>query len=119
MYSVDPRRTSSSKFADVWLGLDVGTDIAMANAVAREIIHAGLVNQAFINHSTKGFEAYRDSVEPYTLDVAAEITGVPAEAIKDMAHAYATARRRFCGLSASPSITMRSIMCSRFATLRY
>jgi formate dehydrogenase major subunit len=91
MYSVDPRRTSSSKFADVWLGLDVGTDIAMANAVAREIIHAGLVNQAFINHSTKGFEAYRDSVEPYTLDVAAEITGVPAEAIKDMAHAYATA----------------------------
>ena len=91
MYAVDPRRTSSSKFADAWLGLDVGTDIAMANAVAREIIHAGLVNQAFIDHSTDGFEAYRDSVEPYTLDVAAEITGVPAEAIKEMAHAYATA----------------------------
>ena len=91
MYAVDPRRTSSSKFADVWLGLDVGTDIAMANAVAREIIHAGLVNQAFIDHSTDGFEAYRDAVEPYTLDVAAQITGVPAEAIKEMAHAYATA----------------------------
>ena len=29
MYAVDPRRTSSSKFADVWLGLDVGTDIAI------------------------------------------------------------------------------------------
>ena len=91
MYAVDPRRTSSSKFADAWLGLDVGTDIAMANAVAREIIHAGLVNQAFIDHSTDGFEAYRDAVEPYTLDVAAQITGVPAEAIKEMAHAYATA----------------------------
>jgi formate dehydrogenase major subunit len=91
MYCVDPRRTSSSKFADAWLGLDVGTDIAMANAVAREIIHAGLVDQAFIDHSTHGFDEYRASVEPYTLDVAEQITGVPAEAIKEMAHAYATA----------------------------
>ncbi len=93
MFAVDPRRTSSSKFADSWLGLDVGTDIAMANAVAREIIAAGLVNQAFIDHSTDGFEAYKDSVEPYTIDVAAEITGVPAEAIREMAHAYATAEK--------------------------
>ena len=36
MFAVDPRRTSSSKFADAWLGLDVGTDIAMANGVVGE-----------------------------------------------------------------------------------
>ena len=36
---VDPRRTPSAKWADLWLGLDVGGDIALANAVAREIIH--------------------------------------------------------------------------------
>ncbi len=93
MYAVDPRRTSSAKFADLWLGLDVGTDIALANAVGREIIAAGLTNTAFIEHSTEGFEAYREAVEPYTLDAAAAITGVPAEAIKEMAHAYATAER--------------------------
>lgn len=91
MYCVDPRRTSSSKFADVWLGIDVGTDIALANAIAREIIHAGLANDAFIEHSTQGYDAFAASVEPYTLDLAAEITGVPAEAIRDLAHAYATA----------------------------
>ncbi len=90
MYCVDPRRTSSSKFADVWLGIDVGTDIALANAIGREIIHAGLTDDAFIAHSTQGFEAYRDCVEPYTLDRAAAITGVPAEAIRELAHAYAT-----------------------------
>lgn len=90
MYCVDPRRTSSSKFADVWLGLDVGTDIALANAVAREIIHADLADREFISRATSGFDAFAESVEPYTLDVAAEITGVPADAIREMAHAYAS-----------------------------
>ena len=90
MYCVDPRRTSSSKFADLWLGIDVGTDIALANAIAREIIHAGLVNTEFIAHATQSYDEFAASVEPYTLEVAAEITGVPAEAIREVAHAYAT-----------------------------
>ncbi len=91
MYCVDPRRTSSAKFADLWLGLNVGTDIALANAMAREVIDAGLHNQTFIQHSTSGFDAYAASVEPYTLEVGQQITGVPAHAIKELAHAYATA----------------------------
>lgn len=90
MYCIDPRRTSSSKFADLWLGIDVGTDIALANAIAREIIHAGLVNTDFIAHSTQGYDEFAASVEPYTLDLAAEITGVPGDAIREVAHAYAT-----------------------------
>jgi formate dehydrogenase major subunit len=91
MYAVDPRRTSSTKFADAWLGLDVGTDIAMANAVAREIIHNGWVDEEFIDHATTGYEAFAASVEPYTLTVAEEITGVPGAAIAEMSEAYATA----------------------------
>jgi len=54
----------------VWLGLDVGSDVALANAVGREIIHAGLVNQAFVDHATAGFEEYPAAVEPYTLEDA-------------------------------------------------
>ena len=45
LYVIDPRRTSSAQWADVWLGLDVGTDIVLANAMGREIIAAGLTNQ--------------------------------------------------------------------------
>ena len=41
LYVVDPRRTGSAQWADTWLGLDVGTDIALANAIAREIIARG------------------------------------------------------------------------------
>ena len=54
LYAVDPRRTSSAEWADVWLGLDVGSDIAVANAVGREIIAAGLEDRAFIEHATEG-----------------------------------------------------------------
>ena len=91
MFAIDPRRTSSAKFADRWLGLSVGTDIALANAMGREIIHAGLHDTDFIAHSTQGFDAYAAHVESCTLDWAAAATGVPAEAICEMAHAYATA----------------------------
>ena len=91
MWAIDPRRTASAKFADAWLGLNVGTDIALANGVAREIIHAGLVNDEFVEHATEGFEAFAAFVEPWTLDYTAEITGVPAEGIADLAHGYAQA----------------------------
>ncbi len=91
MYAVDPRRTSSSKFADAWLGLNVGTDIALANAIGREIIAAGLHDTDFIDHSTQGFEDYKAAVEQYTPKKAEEITGVPAHAIRELAHDYATA----------------------------
>jgi formate dehydrogenase major subunit len=93
MYAVDPRRTTSAEFADVWLGIDVGSDIALANAVGREIIAAGLTNKAFIDHSTSGFDDYAAAVDSYTLERAAALTGVPAGLIKQMAHDYATAEQ--------------------------
>jgi predicted molibdopterin-dependent oxidoreductase YjgC len=93
LYVVDPRRTSSARWARLWLGLNVGSDISLANAMGREIIAAGLANEGFIGHATSGFEAYKKHVEKYTLDRGERDTGVPAEAIRRMAHAYASAPR--------------------------
>jgi formate dehydrogenase alpha subunit len=93
MYAVDPRRTSTAEWADSWLGPNVGTDIPLAHAIGREIIHAGLANRAFIERATSGYEEYAAEVEPWTLGAAEQVTGVPAAAIKDLAHAYATAER--------------------------
>jgi predicted molibdopterin-dependent oxidoreductase YjgC len=93
LYAVDPRRTGSAQWADTWLGLDVGTDIALSNTMAREIIHAGLTNDHFIERATTGFEEYRESVEPWTLEEGERVTGVPAQVIREVAHAYARADR--------------------------
>ncbi|MDT7565253.1 MAG: hypothetical protein QOG76_3877 [Pseudonocardiales bacterium] len=93
MYTVDPRRTSTAQWGDGWLGLDVGTDIALANTIGREIIAAGLHNVPFIERATTGFEDYRRTVEPYTLERGEQLTKVPAATIRELAHAYARADR--------------------------
>jgi predicted molibdopterin-dependent oxidoreductase YjgC len=91
LYAVDPRRTTSAQWADAWLGLDVGTDIALANTIAREILSAGLENRDFIRRATRGFEAFRESVQPWTLERGSAVTGVPAPLIQELAHAWAGA----------------------------
>ena len=93
LYVMDPRRTSTAAWADVWLGLRVGSDIALANAMARVILHAGLAHQEFIGRATSGFEAYRQCVEKYTLEYATQETGIPGDVIRDAALAYARAPR--------------------------
>jgi predicted molibdopterin-dependent oxidoreductase YjgC len=93
LYVVDPRRTSSAQWADVWMGLDVGSDIALSNTIAREILDAGLENRAFIRNATVGFDEYEASVRDWTLQRGERVTGVPAEAIREFAHAYARADR--------------------------
>src|SRR4029077_10749259 len=91
LVAVDPRRTSSGEWADVWLGIDVGSDIALANAMARVIIQAGLANKEFIERATTGYDEFARCVEAYTLEVAEKETGVPAYAIRDVALEYARA----------------------------
>jgi predicted molibdopterin-dependent oxidoreductase YjgC len=89
---VDPRRTTSAQWADLWLGLDVGTDIPLANAVAREIIVSGFVNEEFVARATVDYDLFRESVEPWTLEEGERVTGVPADAIRELAHAYGSAK---------------------------
>jgi predicted molibdopterin-dependent oxidoreductase YjgC len=91
LFVVDPRRTSTARCADTWLGIDVGTDIALANTVAAEIIRAGLAHRSFIERATTGYDAFAASVEPWTLERGEMETGVPGHVIRDLAHAYATA----------------------------
>ncbi len=93
MIVVDPRRTGTAQWADTWLGLDVGTDIALSNAMAYEILERGLEHRPFIERSTTGFDAYRSSLSRYSPQAAEKMTGVPADIIAEVARAYAKADR--------------------------
>jgi formate dehydrogenase major subunit len=93
LVAVDPRRTSSARWADLWMGLDVGSDVALANTVARELIVSDLIDRGFIERATTGFAEFQASVEPFTLEEGERLTGVPADAIRELAHAYGRADR--------------------------
>src|SRR5262245_59396378 len=90
---VYPRRTESAAFADLWLGIDVGTDIALSNTIAREIIANDLHDRVFIERATENFEEYAESVADWTLERGEAVTGIPADVIREVAHRYAEADR--------------------------
>ena len=91
MIAVDPRRSQTAKFADLWMGLTVGTDIALANGVGKYILDNDLQNDDFIAHSTQDIDAYRESIQEWTLARTSEVTGLPEYAIAELAETYATA----------------------------
>src|SRR3977135_2660511 len=75
--------------ADIHLQMQPGTDVALYSAMLNHILSLGLENRAFIAERTHDFEKVRVAVEPYTLDKAAKITGIPAEKIARAAEMYA------------------------------
>ena len=94
LYAVDPRRTSSAEWADGWLGprRRLRHRPGQRDRRARSSPPASRTASSSSARPT-GFEAYKAKVESYTLEYAERETGVPAEAIRELAHAFATAPR--------------------------
>jgi formate dehydrogenase major subunit len=89
----DPRRIELAARADLHLQMQPGTDVALFNAMLRHIIALGLHDRAFLARRTHGFDAVAKAVEPYTLERAQTITGIPAADIARAAEWYATGPR--------------------------
>ena len=66
-----------------------GTDVALYNAMLAYILELGLENQAFIATRTTDFDPVRAAVQPYTIDRAQAITGIPGDLIRQAAERYA------------------------------
>ncbi len=89
----DPRRIELAGRADLHLQMQPGTDVALFNAMLHHIIAQGLHDQAFIARRTHGFDQVAEAVEPYTLERAEVITGIPAADIAQAAEWYARGPR--------------------------
>lgn len=71
---VDPKRVELCDQADLWLRQRPGTDVTLFNAIAKVIVDEGLTNLPFVQNRTEGFETWRQSLEPYTLELAERVT---------------------------------------------
>jgi len=83
---VDPRMTPITRNADLYLPVRPGTDLALFLGMLHVIVRDGLTNVEYINAHTTGFDAVRESVQGWTPERAALITGIPAANIEKAAH---------------------------------
>jgi predicted molibdopterin-dependent oxidoreductase YjgC len=88
----DPRAIWLTKLAKRHLQLRPGTDVWLINAMMNVIVAEGLVDEEYVRDKTEGFEAVKEVVLRYSPEEAEQVTGVPAESIRQTAREYATER---------------------------
>jgi formate dehydrogenase major subunit len=88
----DPRRGELARHAWRMLQFKPDTDVALLNAMIHAIIDEGLVNQAFVDDRTSGFDALKENAKNFSPEKMAPICGIPAETIREVARAFATSK---------------------------
>jgi formate dehydrogenase alpha subunit len=85
----NPKEIDLCRFANIFLQQKPGTDVPLMMGMARVILEEGLHDKGFIEENTENFEAFKESLESYDLGFVEEVTGVPAEKIREAARVYA------------------------------
>ncbi len=87
---VDSYASKTAKEADWHIAPKPGTDGALAMAMMNVIIEENLQDQDYIDNYTHGYKALAERAKTRTPEWAEEITGVPADVIRQFAREYAT-----------------------------
>ena len=87
----DPRRIQLALKADVYARQNLGTDVALLNGIMHVILKNNWHDQAFVEERCEGFEEFKQVIDNYPPEKAAEITGVSADDIVKIAEYYAKA----------------------------
>ena len=86
----DPRRIDLVGFADIWLQQRNGSDVALLMGLQHIILREGWEAKQYIQERTEGYEDYRRSLEFYTPQKVAELTGVQPDDLYAAAKLFAT-----------------------------
>ncbi len=112
---IDPKRTDIAAMSDEWIQINIGTDAALGLAMLNVIIGEGLYDREFVDRWTLGFNELNKHVRQFAPPWAEEITGVPADKIREVARTYATTKpaliRDGNGLDQHPNVvqTVRAL----------
>ncbi len=87
---VDPYLTPIAAKADLFLQPRPGTDAAMVLGMINHIFNKGLEDKDFISKHTYGVDELKSGVTEWTLEKAAEVTGIDPHKIEKAAEIYAT-----------------------------
>ncbi|MCS3802190.1 molybdopterin oxidoreductase family protein [Niastella sp. OAS944] len=87
---IDPRDTFTAEKATIHLTPKPGTNMAVMNGLLHLIIQANAIDKSFIDAHTVGFDELKKTVTKYTPALVEEITGIPANKLKEAAAILST-----------------------------
>ena len=89
--TIDPRRTATSEIADLHLGLEPGTDVALFDGLLMDLDRRGLCDEAFVSAHTSGLAEALEAAAPFaaTAEVA-RVTGLSEGDIRAFYDLFAT-----------------------------
>ncbi|MCY7350219.1 MAG: molybdopterin-dependent oxidoreductase, partial [Cytophagaceae bacterium] len=90
---VDPRRTETALRADEHLFIRPGTDVYFLLALLHVIFVENLVRPGRLADFTDGIDEIRAIVAAFSPEIVAEVTGIPADAIRRLAIDFAQTER--------------------------
>ncbi len=103
---MDPRGQALKRFSSHMLQFRPGTDVSMLNAIMHVIVEEGLYDQQYIEAYTENWEAEKEHLKDFTPEKMAEVCGIDAETLRDVARTFAGAKAGmiFWGMGVSQHI---------------
>ncbi len=93
----DPRITKTAMMADLHLPLKPRSDLALLNGIAHILVRHNLINRAYVDRHTTGFDELVRFLENYPPEKVCEITGLTEEQLYKTALVYGRAKAGFIG----------------------
>lgn len=93
----DPRVTKTAMLADVHLPLRPRSDLALINGIAHILIRHNLIDRAYIDKHTKGFDELARFLDDYSPEKVCPITGLSEDLLYKTALLYGRAKAAFIG----------------------
>jgi anaerobic selenocysteine-containing dehydrogenase len=116
-YTIDPHQNRTGKLADRHYSIRPGTDAALALAIMHVITSEGLEDREYVAQHTLGFDDLTERVRTWTPQRAAELTGISAEDIINLAREYATTQPSAIRLNYGVQRSERGAMAVRTIAL--
>ena len=89
---MDPRGQGLKRHASHMLQFKPGADVSMLNAIMHVIVEEELYDQQYIEAYTENWEAMKAHLKDFPPEKMAEICGIEADVLRDVARTFATAK---------------------------
>lgn len=90
---IDPRRIELAEYADVFLQISPGTNVAIFNAIMHVIIEENLQDMDYITNRCENYDGFVEIIKACTPELAANVCGVAVEDIRKAARIYAGGKK--------------------------